>query len=197
MKLYIPITQTLFTNTDTHIWNYLNYIKHCGSNQFYNMSDSGGKVGVCITYFDRSRKNKLRDYLGVSRTTFDAWWKTTSDGNLIISDDNIAFLEVDAWERFAGWCLTMPPKSRNMYARLFCCIVFNDAYYNGDFQITQELLAAKLGLTRNSVLKPLKELVAAGFVIRYGSYSFTGAAHGYHYKMADGFHAVNPFENLW
>ena len=197
MKLYIPITQTLLNNTDAHIWNHLNYIKTCGVNQFYSMGEGTGKVSVCITYIDRSRRNELRDYLGLSRTSFDAWWKTTADGNLTITDENVAFLDIDSWNRFAGWVLTKSTKSRNMYTRLFCCMVFNDAFYNGDFQVTQELLAAKLGLTRNAILKPLREIVAAGFVIKYGSYSFTGAAHGYHYKMAEGFHAVNPFEDLW
>ena len=41
------------------------------------MGEGTGKVSVCITYIDRSRRNELRDYLGLSRTSFDAWWKSS------------------------------------------------------------------------------------------------------------------------
>ena len=58
--------------------------------------------------------------------------------------------------------------------KFFCYMYFNASLYGGEFQLSQEQMAIDLKTTTKLVNHRLKLLRDAGWLVRKGTYKFTG-----------------------
>lgn len=196
---FIPITYSILTQDIYHWYYFANYIRYNTTSQYISFSTEN-KTKVVITYIGEDAATITYNKIGVSRQAFSAAGGSNFPKVIKIIDEPTTLMPVHVFDAVMMKINSLNMKSRNPMWRLFSYIYFNDAYYNKEFQMSQEQMAIELKMSLSWLNRALKQLIQWGLIVRLGKYKFTGEeTFSYrhtipeHLRCGDIFHTEEDF----
>lgn len=169
---------------------------HCNADELIYSLSSGVKTAFYVlkTPFDAALA--VQNRYGATRNTIAKLNRErcglqflqipikTEEGVVIVSDALLM-----AFDKYITDTLNLDCRERNTYCRVFFYFCYCCGGTYGSARTTQSLeyIAAQVGMQRQTIQATLKQLIADGWIIRYGDYTKSQMiySHGYSYTLKD------------
>lgn len=180
MKKYIPLTLSQILDKDVNLYVRLRFYRNFIIQQNINLES--GKPKTILTLFDFHAAKSLTntamgELLGITRTCWAEYKDSLVAAQMFIGpDEQFSLMPFGVFDKFMEWLEANANtiKAKETLLRFYCYVYFQSGVFDEKFQSSQEQMAIELGTTRTLVSRRLKLLRDAGWLVRKGTFKFTG-----------------------
>lgn len=199
MKKHIPLTMSTILDDKVNFYIRLRFYREFIDYQ--NCTLVADQPKIITTYFDMSRLSKITaveagGLLGITRQTWAKYRDDLAQPIWTINEERFSLMPYYVFDSFLFWLdeVAHTIHAKEALLKFFCYMYFNASLYGGEFQLSQEQMAIELGTTIKLVNRRLKLLRDAGWLVRKGTYKFTGdKTWCYKYGIPEEYRVSNIF----
>lgn len=201
MKNHIVLTKSDILNPDVNFYIRLRFYREFVTHQVCTLYKETPQS--VISYIDTDKVNKMTSVgigklLGITRQTWSKYKDELVVPRLAVSstDERFSLMPYYVFDSFLSWLneVAHTIHAKEALLKFFCYMYFSASLYGGEFQLSQEQMAIELGTTVKLVNHRLKLLRDAGWLVRKGTYKFTGdKTWCYKYGIPEEYRASNIF----